>query len=459
MAQTQSLAITLDCGGTGGALSTDCLCLGQGGFGGIPFSPPVVERIRALRPPLVRIFAQEYFRMMDAPGTYNWRIIDPVLESVKDTGATPLIALCMKPETLFPAVDQTVTTPSSWEEWGAFVTAFVRHCADDLDLRGAWYEVANEPDLGEGGGCPYLFTPEGYADYYARTAAAVRAGDASAKVGGPALSEFPDKSPFPNPLAARVTKDGLPFDFFSWHIYNTDSGLIAGTVTSTITMLKNFGEPFASAATVLGEWNIVPVCNVQVGEYLQAAFAVDAMARLMDAGLDYAFYYHIMDADLPVREWNGWFSPEGIERMNWVWNSAYRGLHLLTQDGEPAAPYVALGMLREMEGERIPAPRPSPNVGVLASRRDNECRVLLWNYRFEEIRTENVTLAVTGLPAGGFAEERCVLGGNLRDAECPRLVRRGERYKVHEAAHADGTEFRAELTLLPYSVHLLRLKW
>ena len=60
---------------------------------------------------------------------------------------------------LFPTVDQDRVEPDDYGEWERLISSLVKHYRN----RGAgirYWEVANEPDIGESGGCPYRFKPE-----------------------------------------------------------------------------------------------------------------------------------------------------------------------------------------------------------------------------------------------------------------------------------------------------------
>ncbi|MFH1024836.1 MAG: hypothetical protein V1809_15755 [Planctomycetota bacterium] len=451
------LRLGIDCGSPAGDLRVRNHALGQGGVDDAPFSAPVVERLRALGFPAIRVFLQEFFGMMAGPGQYRFESVDRMLESVGRTGADVMVSLCMKPPALYPVMDPRRPLPSDWGRWEDFIAALSRHFAAHGSYRVRWYEVGNEPDLGEGGGVPSLFTPGEYAEYYARTARAVKRGDPSALVGGPAMAELPFESPLPAELAARVRADGLPFDFFSWHVYNQDAALMAGTVGRTRKVLAGLGEPFASAETVLGEWNITPVTNMDPGEYLRSAFLVDVVARFIDAGLDRSFYYHAMDMDLHPEKWRGWFRAEPLERMGEVWNSSRRGLHMMAPAGECLAPYVAFRMLYAMEGQRLAAERPSEAVGALASRAEDVCRVLLWNYHHDEMRTMDLDLDLVGLPDGARRLRRYRLGGDLRDAGNVAACRRGELYAAGEEPVHAGGNLRLRVSLPPTRVELLEI--
>lgn len=438
--------------------------LSQGGVDDQPFSPKVIQFVKDLQPGSIRFFVQEYFAMLPAPGQYHWDSIDRMLQSVVVTGALPIMALTMKPPCLFPRIDQNITRPSDWAAWEQFIQAMASHFATDLKLPGLWYEVGNEPDIGEMGGCPYLFTPEDYAQYYDRTVRAVLRGDPSAKVGGPALALFMGDKQLAAQFAQALQQHyHSPLDFFSYHTYCPQTDEVVRQNQGNKRFLVELGEPFASATTVLDEWNISWVCNNQFGEFLQAAFAVDMVAALIDSPVDLSHYYHVADWPLYLDKWRSWYSPEGLDRLEKHWCSDYRGLHMFSLSGEPAASYVAYKMLYAMEGHRLPAPRPAPNIGLLASAQQRSCKALLWNYNYDHVQTQRITLNMVNLPAGAGISPRpraFRLGGStLRDLESIIAIRRGQMHEVKLESPPGSPPGHWDLTLEPYSVYLLSLEW
>ncbi|HUT58143.1 MAG TPA: hypothetical protein VNA25_09880 [Phycisphaerae bacterium] len=430
--------------------------LGQGGFDDGPLTPPVIERVRALGPRTFRLFVQEYFRMLPSPGRYHWETIDAALRSVAATGARPLLSLCMKPGCLYPTIDHSITRPTDWAHWEQFITATVEHFRRDLTMPGLWYEISNEPDLGEPGGSPYLFTGEDYGEYYCRTVRAVLRGDGEAKVGGPALAGVSGEraQAIIHALARRARADKLPVDFFSWHGYRQSGEDLSELFQTARRCLAEAGEPLASAATSFNEWNI-GTAPVQPGEFAQAAFVADAVSRMVEAGIDSSNYYHVMDMAVDLDKLRPWMSPGGLELMADVWHTAYRSLHMMTPAGEPTAAYTAFRMLYQLEGRRVCVPRPAPEVGVMAVRTDGGARLLVWNYHHERLVPVEVALRVAGLPARELTETHYALGAEFSRGERLRQMRGGELPLVESRGRPKGPTCARTLTVAPYSLHLL----
>src|SRR5438034_5896603 len=170
-----------------GPLEIDRIALGQGGLSEEPMWAERVAEIRALKPRLIRLFIQEYFDLLPARGRYHFDTLDRSVGLILQAGAKPLMCLAFKPRRLFPMIDQDVVEPNDYAEWETLVTQLVQH----YKRRGTgirYWEISNEPDIGEDGGCPYRFRDENYTRYYQHTAAAIMRADAAARVGGPALA-------------------------------------------------------------------------------------------------------------------------------------------------------------------------------------------------------------------------------------------------------------------------------
>ena len=246
-----TLEVRADFGERLGPMRIERMSLGQGGLSAEPMWADRIPEIRALNPTLVRLFIQEYFDLLPERGKYHFDTLDRSVDTIRATGATPLMCICFKPRVLFPAIDQNVVLPNDWDEWERLITAMVAHYKE-RGVAGLHWEVANEPDIGEDGGCPYRFTPEAYVAYYRHTAGAVLAADSSARVGGPALASV--RSPIFPALLGACAKEKLPLHFASWHIYSSDPRAVRGTVDFAKALIAKY--PGLTPETILDEWNM-----------------------------------------------------------------------------------------------------------------------------------------------------------------------------------------------------------
>jgi hypothetical protein len=390
----------------GAPLNIDQIALGQGGLSEEPIWADRVPEVRILHPRIIRLFLQEYFDLMPAAGQYDWRKLDPAVDLIRQTGATPLMTIAFKPKALFPKIDDTVTDPTDYAVWDDLIAAMVGHYKE----RGSgivYWEIANEPDIGESGGCPYRFTPEGYVRYYRHTAAAIRRADPSAKVGGPALAN--PESPILPALLKAAQSDHLPLDFISWHIYNSDPLKIRATIDRKMELLKQF--PDLHPETFLDEWNMA-LMHPPSDPAFQPSFIAETAWQMKDGGLDYSCYYHIRDYHVRHDSFGRFMSPHGNAEMTKWWNRMpqYDGLFDFQNHVRPS--YFLFLLLSRLTGQRVPAISSSNTVHGFAAFDDvlHIYNVLFWNFSDQPVQ---VNLTLDGLPAGLKAEHL------LLDAKAP----------------------------------------
>jgi hypothetical protein len=420
-----------------GPLQIDRIALGQGGLSPEPMWADRVAEIRALRPRLIRVFLQEYFNVLPAPNQYRFETLDRTLDVIHAAGATPLLSINIKPRVLFPILDQDVVEPNDWEEWDRLIHALVAHCAN-RGLSGTYWEVANEPDIGEDGGCPYRFTPVNYLPYYERTTAAVLRADPNARVGGPALSDA--RSPILPALLDACDRRGLPLHFVSWHIYDSDPLRIRGTIDFVRSVLRQ--HPSLAPETILNEWNM-SLGHVPEDVRIQPCFVLETAFHMKDAGLDYACYYHIRDAHVSQQEIGRFMSPQGTAFMaNW-WNRypQFHGLFDFQNVVRPA--YFAFKLLARLTGARVQAESSDPQVHAFAAYEAtlDMHNLLFWNF---SPAPAEVTVALTGVPAPLRARQLSLDATTASADENARLRPEGTLDVQH------GTPHRVKLA--PYGI-------
>ncbi|MGH7485639.1 MAG: GH39 family glycosyl hydrolase, partial [bacterium] len=314
MAQPPATPLRLNLSERQGALVIDHMALGQGGLSEEPMWAERVNEVRMLHPRLVRLFIQEYFDLMPSPGRYHWDTLDASVDLIRKTGAIPLLNIDFKPKALYPTIDQKITDPVSYEQWEALISAMATHYRE----RGPgaiYWEIANEPDIGEDGGCPYLFTPESYVRYYRHTAAAILRADPGAHIGGPALAN--SRSPILPALLDFSEKNPALLQFVSWHIYNSNPQRVRETIDYVHGLLAK--HPSLHPETILDEWNMAlrdPPQNPQ----FQPCYILETVLQMKEGGLDYSCYYHIHDYQIDPDSFAKFMSPGGVALMARWWN-------------------------------------------------------------------------------------------------------------------------------------------
>ncbi len=150
-AQSREATVRVNFGERLGPLEIERMSLGQGGISAEPMWADRISEVRALRPRLIRLFIQEYFDLLPASGRYHFETLDRCVDTILRAGAKPLMNISFKPRLLFPTIDPSQAEPNDYKAWESLVENLVKHYRDRGDGIQFW-EVANEPDIGEADG-------------------------------------------------------------------------------------------------------------------------------------------------------------------------------------------------------------------------------------------------------------------------------------------------------------------
>jgi len=392
LSQERTVTVQLNLSSTSGPLEIDHFALGQGGLSPEPMWADRAAEIRDLHPRVIRLFIQEYFDLMPGHGRYHWDTLDQSVDLIRKTGATPLMNIDFKPKLLYPTIDEKIVDPASYDEWDQLIYNMVRHYKE----RGSgirYWEVSNEPDIGENGGCPYLFTPENYTRYYQHTVSAVMRADSEARVGGPALAN--SRSAILPALLSFCASGKASLHFVSWHIYSSDPMQIRGTIDRVKTLLGKY--PSLHPETFLNEWNMAlrdPPTNPQ----FQPCFITETAYQMQAGGLDYSCYYHIKDYHVDLDSFSQFMSPVGAGLMARWWNRSSQWDGLFDYQNRVRPSYYAFKLLSRLTGEKLPIESADAAVHGFATWDPKMLvyNVLLWNYATAPAQ---VDLTVTGAPS------------------------------------------------------------
>jgi len=392
MAQNRTIPLRLNLNDTMGPLEMDRFALGQGGLSEEPMWADRAVEIRALHPRVIRLFIQEYFDLLPERGRYHWEKLDESVDLIVKTGAKPMMNIDFKPKLLYPVVDQKIVDPASYEEWEQLIYSMVRHYKE----RGSgirYWEVANEPDIGEDGGCPYLFTPENYTRYYQHTVAAILRADPDARVGGPALAHY--RSPILPALLSFASDGKAPLHFVSWHIYNSSPSRIRETIDGVKELLSK--HPSLHVETFLNEWNMA-LRDPPDDPQFQPCFITETAYQMKAGGLDYSCYYHIRDYHVDQERFSQFMSPVGAGLMARWWNRSSQWDGLFDFENRVRPSYFAFKLLSRLTGERLRLDSEDAAVHAFATWDPKllTYNVLVWNYSASPSRVE---LTVEGAPS------------------------------------------------------------
>jgi len=375
-AQEQTVQLTVSLADRLGPMQIDNMALGQGGLSADPMWDSRIAEIRALQPSIIRLFIQEYFNLLPEKGRYNFEALNRSVDTILKAGAKPLMCICFKPRVLFPEINQDIVEPSDYDQWEELIFNLVRHYKEkNAGIR--YWEVANEPDIGESGGCPYRFKPESYVRYYDHTVEAILHADPDAHVGGPALANV--HSPILPATLQFCEKQKAPLHFVSWHIYSSSPQQIRGTIEYVKGLLKKYSS--IKVQTMLNEWNM-DLSNPPTDSHFQPCFVAEVIWQMKDAGLDYSCYYHIRDYHVLFEPFARFMSPGGTAFMYKWWNRRpqYDGLFDYQDTVRPT--YFAFKLLSRLTGERLCLTSSSETVHGLASwdEKLQSYNVLIWNF-------------------------------------------------------------------------------
>jgi xylan 1,4-beta-xylosidase len=422
-----------------GPLQIDRMGLGQGGLSDQPMWADRVPEVRALHPRLIRLFIQEYFELLPTSGRFHFETLDRSVDTILATGASPLMCVCFKPRALFPRVDQDLVEPDDYHAWEDLVYALVKHYRDRTPGITYW-EIANEPDIGEDGGCPYRFKPESYVRYYQHTAAAILRAGPKAQVGGPALAS--SHSAILPALLGFCETNQVPLHFVSWHIYSNDPKAIGGTVDYVNSLLKSY--PGIKPETILDEWNM-DLMRPPLDKRFQSAFVCETIWRMKEAGLDYSCYYHIRDWYVNPQQFEPFMSRHGAAFMARWWNRMPQFDGLFDYQNQVRPAYFAFKLLSRLGGIRVRASSDQNFIHVFATH-DHQLNlenVLVWNFSNSSATLE--------LSCAGFRKEmtgrHLVLDAATADPDENSRLRPQGLFKVA------ASDWRQEVTLEPYAIH------
>jgi xylan 1,4-beta-xylosidase len=437
-AQTRSATLALDFAGDAGPMEMNHISLGQGGLSPDPMWHSRVAEIRALHPRLIRLFVQEYFNILPAPGHYHFDTLDQSVNDIIQAGAIPLIAITIKPKVLYPKVDQDVTDPTDYRQWEQLISTMVDHYKQK-GLTSLYWEVGNEGDIGETGGSPNRFTPENYTRHYRHTIEAVLRVDPTAHVGGPAVAGW--KSPIIPALIAYCDQQKVRLDFVSWHIYDSDPKAIEATIHGVKELLAE--HPSLHPETILDEWNMAltaPPKDVRI----QPAFVAETVWRMKEAGLTYSCFYHIRDYHVERSQFLPFFSPGGASFMASWWNRMPQYSGLFDYQNVMRPDYFTFELLARVTGERLHAESNDDAVHAFLAHDDEykTYNLIFWNFSSQPA---NLKLDTRGLKESLVAHRR------MLDAEASSQDENSRLRPLPDITLAPG-EQSIEIELGPYGI-------
>lgn len=369
---------------------------------------------------------------------YSWTILDRIFDTFHAAGIKPLVEIGFMPEALsthpqpyrhnFP--QGSVFTgwaypPKDYQKWSEVVFQFVRHLRErygDAEVKTWLWEVWNEPDI------PYWQgTPEEFFKLYDYSVDAVLRALPEARVGGPDstgpaypkaaefLRIFLDHCAHQRNLVTGKTGSRLDFIAFhpkgspTWQGDHVEMGIARqlASIEQGFKIVKSFPE-WRDTPIILGESDPegCAACSARTSpqngyrngalyaaytaEALHASYALAAREQVRLAGsVSWSFEFE----DQPYFEGFRELATNGLDKP--VLN-AFRMFGLLGNErvkvsstgAHPTEQVVSTGV------------RQQPDIGAIATRKNQEVEIMIWNYHDEDVDAPAapIDLAITGLP-------------------------------------------------------------
>jgi hypothetical protein len=393
------IPVTINCGIKKGEFEGWRHTIGHGGVNRYPLPVKIQRGLAALKPRLVRTFIQEYFNVYPDHDAYDWSRLDPYMDSLAASGGKVVACICIKPPVLYPVIDEQVIMPNDIEEWQRLIGAMVKRYSVDKEMVTYW-EIANESDIGEWGGCPYLTRNAGeYNEYYKITQEAVLRTFPKAKVGGLGLANA--GSPLMEGLLAYCSSGGLQLDFISWHLYSDDPQAHAVNVVKIRELAHRYypQDPPEMLITEMGK-GFDDVCVEESAfDNFRPAVAAAVIFNLLDTKVDWTFYYHIWDQVFVADQFRPFYKKPDI--MLHHWNKVPHRMGMFGVCGELRPTYFVYRMLAGMKGDEIVVESGAGDLRVKAVMEGKgACRVMLVNYDTRQSRDLVAELDMIALPDG-----------------------------------------------------------
>lgn len=400
----------------------------------------------------------------------------PMLKSIRGAGGEPVLAisriplwLSSRPHATEPVAGDvvprgSVVAPRDGAEWSALVARVVAELRANLG-RTPDIEVGWEPDQPSWQGSEADF----YA-FYRDTVRGVRSADASARVGGPAVSAlfngkggedapamlprflaYCARTPLPELGLSR-----LPLDFVVWHQFATEPSMAWRLAANQLrAWLRQAGYP-PDTELLVGEWaSWADFPNPASPEHDQpaaAAYAVATLAAMRDAGIQRAAFTSLMEQrEVDAQPFIGSF---GVYTNQFIKKPVYWGFAALRRLGptllgaRSSEPGVAALAGRAANGELsvlVAAPLPSPR----ALQRTVLAHALAAGIGVAQLRREIDVTAIERLASGQLDPAQLDASEALRNALAPAARSAAALTRWADAARGHGIAVDIVLTPAP----------
>jgi xylan 1,4-beta-xylosidase len=372
---------------------------------------------------------------------YSWLILDQIFDTFRSAGVKPLVEIGFMPEALsthpepyrhnFPQGKMSgiykgwAYPPNDYRKWSELIFQFVHHLRErygDAEVKTWLWEVWNEPDIGYWQG-----TPEEYFKLYDFSVEAVLRALPTARIGGP------DTTGPGNDKAAEFLRSflehcahgknyadgkvGAHLDFISFHPKGSPTWQEDHVQMGISPQLSAMQRGFKIVAS-FPEWKQTPIILGESDpEGCAACSAEKNPQNLYRNGPLYGAYTievlnHVLELARQER-----INLLGV--VTWAFEFEdqpyFAGFRELATNGVDKPVLNAFRMLGLLGSERVKVTnseglatedvvrdgvRALPDINAIATRKNREIDVLVWNYHDDDISVPAapINLVITGLP-------------------------------------------------------------
>lgn len=371
----------------------------------------------------------------DAAGKpiYSWAVLDQIFDTFHHAGIKPLVEIGFMPQALsthpepyrhnFPHGEiftGWAYPPKDFQKWSEVVFQFASHLRErygEAETRTWLWEVWNEPDIGYWKG-----TPEEYFKLYDFSVDAVLRALPGARIGGP------DSTGPANPKAAEFLrqfldhcahqknyvsgKTGSHLDFIAFHPKGSPKWEDGHVRMGIARQLASIQEGFRIVES-FPEWRHTPiVLGESDPEGCAACSAKDNPQNSYRNGPLYAAYTaEVLDR---IYALSGSEHVNFLGAVTWAFEfedqPPFEGFRELATGGFDKPVLNAFRMFGLLGRERIGATssrailteevvrdgvRGPADINVIATRKDHEVDVLIWNYHDDDVETPSASIDLT----------------------------------------------------------------
>lgn len=312
----------------------------------------------------------------DGKPIYNWTYVDHIYDALLAHGIKPYVEISFMPNALASKKDYmgfwykpNISPPSSYAKWDALIEAFARHLIKRYGIQevSSWYfEVWNEPNIGFWGGNPPQST---YFTLYDNTARALKSVSPRLRVGGPATAQ----AAWVGDLIAHATKDHVPLDFVSTHVYGDDSAkdvfhdnrkiapheMVCAAVDKVHEEILHSARPHIPL--IWSEFNASFANYQDITDSIYMGPWLANTIRQCDGKVQMMSYWSFSDV----------FEEQGVKKTPF-----YGGFGLLAENGIPKPSYDAFALLHTLGDRLLPV---HADDALVTRRADGTLVIAAWN--------------------------------------------------------------------------------